>query len=297
MNILVTGATGQLGKCLQDIAIQYSNYDFHFKSSADLDITSIQRVAAIFAKEKFDFCINCAAYTAVDKAESNKENAYLINAEAVKNIAEQCTTYKTVLIHISTDFVFDGTKGVPYTEEDLPNPINVYGASKLQGEKYVQSILNNYFIIRTSWLYSEYGHNFVKTMLRLGKERNQLSVVNDQFGSPTYAGDLAECIVQFISGKFTDYGIYHYSNEGNTSWHEFAKKIFEFALMDVEILPIASSSYMTPALRPKISVLSKEKIKKLVGFPIPAWEESLKKVLMKAKECKNNFYLEFLNKQ
>jgi dTDP-4-dehydrorhamnose reductase len=168
IKILVTGAKGQLGRCLQDVAIRFPNYDFHFKSSTDLDITSKAGIETLFESEKFDYCINCAAYTAVDKAETDQEKAFLVNAEAVKYLAEGCKEHKTILIHISTDFVFDGAKRTPYTEEDIPNPKNVYGASKLKGEHYVQEILEHYFIIRTSWVYSEYGHNFVKTMLRLG---------------------------------------------------------------------------------------------------------------------------------
>src|SRR5690606_2749985 len=174
----------------------------------------------------YDYCINCAAYTAVDKAETEEEKAYLVNAEAVKYLAEACKQNDTVLIHVSTDFVFDGQKGSPYTEDDPTNPIGVYGASKLKGEQYVQSILEKYFIVRTSWVYSEYGHNFVKTMLRLAEERNEISVVNDQIGSPTYAGGLAEFLCFLVQIPDNDYGIYNFSDEGEISWYDF--DIFRF---------------------------------------------------------------------
>ena len=189
LKLLITGANGQLGRCLQDVSKTFPSYDFHFKTSKELDVTNQEQINILFAKEEFDYCINCAAYTAVDKAETDRENAFLVNAEAAKYLAEACKAQNSILIHISTDFVFDGSKTTPYTEDDLPNPINVYGASKLKGEQYVQDILKQYFIIRTSWVYSQYGNNFVKTMLRLGTERHELYVVNDQRGSPTYASD------------------------------------------------------------------------------------------------------------
>lgn len=281
--ILITGANGQLGRCLQDVAEHYPDYDFHFKSSQDLDITKNEQVNNLFAREKFDYCINCAAYTAVDKAESDKENAYLVNAEAVKYLTEACKANNAILIHISTDFVFDGTKGMPYIENDLPNPLNVYGASKLKGEQYVQQTLKKYFIIRTSWVYSEYGHNFVKTMLRLGAERDEISVVNDQMGSPTYAGDLAEAILKIIDQKASDYGIYHYSNEGEISWYDFSKAIFEINGMNVTIKPVPSESYPTPAIRPSFSVMHKTKIKGAFKLSIGYWKNSLQTCLRKLK--------------
>ena len=203
-----------------------------------------------------------------------------MNAEAVKYLAETCKANNTTLIHISTDFVFDGTKGTPYTEEDLPNPINVYGASKLKGEQYIQEIMNNYFIIRTSWVYSEYGHNFVKTMLRLGTERDEISVVNDQIGSPTYAGDLAKAIMEIISAKTTSFGLYHYTNEGTTSWYDFAKTIFEIKEIKIKVNPISSNNYTTQAKRPMYSVLDKTKIKQVFNIIfLPNLENSLKEVI------------------
>lgn len=280
LKILITGTNGQLGRCLQAVSEKYPNYDFYFKTSKQLDITRKEQIDILFAQEKFDFCVNCAAYTAVDKAESDQENAFLVNAEAVKYLAETCKANNTTLIHISTDFVFDGTKGTPYTEEDLPNPINVYGASKLKGEQYIQEIMNNYFIIRTSWVYSEYGHNFVKTMLRLGTERDEISVVKDQIGSPTYAGDLAKAIMEIISAKTTSFGLYHYTNEGTTSWYDFAKTIFEIKEIKIKVNPISSNNYTTQAKRPMYSVLDKTKIKQVFNIIfLPNLENSLKEVI------------------
>jgi dTDP-4-dehydrorhamnose reductase len=280
LKIVITGANGQLGKCLQDIAEYYPHYEFHFKTSKELDITSKLQVYSLYAQEKFDYCINCAAYTAVDKAETNKEKAFLVNAEAVKYLAGACNENNTILIHISTDFVFDGSKTTPYSEEDIPNPINVYGASKLKGEQYAQEILESYFIIRTSWVYSEYGHNFVKTMLRLGAERKELSVVNDQIGSPTYARDLAEAIMEIISSEAIHFGLYHYSNEGAISWFDFAKAIFKLSNIPVRVSPISSSAYSTSAKRPEYSVMDKSKTENYLGSVILPWRDSLEKCLL-----------------
>jgi len=277
IKIVVTGANGQLGKCIQDIAVQYSDYDFHFKSSKELDITSKSQINSLFTQEKFGYCINCAAYTAVDKAESDQENAFLVNAEAVRYLAEACKAQNTILIHISTDFVFDGSKTTPYSEEDVPNPINVYGASKLKGEQYVQQLLKKYFIIRTSWVYSEYGHNFVKTMLRLGKESKEISVVNDQIGSPTYAGDLAGIIMKVVDSKESSYGLFHYSYEGEISWFDFATSIFEIKRMNVKVKPIPSEAFPTLAKRPRFSVMDKSKITQALNLKIPYWRDSLEK--------------------
>ncbi|MCK0158135.1 dTDP-4-dehydrorhamnose reductase [Cellulophaga sp. F20128] len=261
LKILVTGANGQLGKCIQDVAKSYPQFNFHFKTSKDLNISEKEQLGALFDQEKYDFCVNCAAYTAVDKAETEKDKAYLVNAEAVRYLAEVCKEQNCVLIHISTDFVFDGNKTTPYTEEDIPNPINVYGASKLKGEQYIHEILEKYFIFRTSWVYSEYGNNFVKTMLHLGKEREVLSVVNDQIGSPTYAGDLAKLVLGIIEVNSNKYGLYHYSNEGKISWYEFATEIFKQKGLKTKVNPIATEEYPTPARRPLYSVLDNSKIK------------------------------------
>ncbi|MCM4172240.1 dTDP-4-dehydrorhamnose reductase [Arenibacter sp. TNZ] len=281
IKLLITGANGQLGRCLQDLTRTYPNYDFHFKTSKELDVTSKEQIDILFAQEKFDYCINCAAYTAVDKAETDQESAFLVNAEAVKYLAEACKAQNSILIHISTDFVFDGSKTIPYLEKDVPNPINVYGASKLKGEQYVQKILEQYFIIRTSWVYSEYGHNFVKTMLRLGAEREELSVVDDQLGSPTNASDLAEAIMKIVCTKTSDFGFYHYSNEGEINWYEFAKAIFEIRGMNIKIKPISSDEYPTPAKRPAFSVMDKSKTKQVLKTNVQDWRFSLKKYFNK----------------
>ena len=253
--VLVTGANGQLGKSIKRISSNFKELKFVFTDVDELDITNSKEVNTHFASNKIEYCINCAAYTAVDKAEEEFDKAFLINATAVKNLAEACKTSGTVLIHVSTDFVFDGTKSTPYTEEDTPNPISVYGKSKLKGEEYIQETLDSYFIVRTSWLYSEYGNNFVKTMLRLSETRKQISVVNDQIGSPTYAGDLAEFILKIVSSESTAYGLYHYSNLGAISWYDFAVEIFRQFGKEIDVQPIKTKDYPTAAKRPKFSVL------------------------------------------
>lgn len=255
IKVLVTGASGQLGRCIQDLKAVNEDIVFTFTTTKELDITNESLVNSTFENGDYNYCINCAAYTAVDKAESDIDKAYLVNAEAVKYLALACKKSNVVFIHISTDFVFDGEKREPYAEEDLPNPINVYGASKLKGEQYVQEILDDYFIVRTSWVYSEYGNNFVKTMLRLADERNEISVVGDQIGSPTYAGDLAKFLLHLISIRSDVYGIYHYSNKGIISWCEFATEIFKLAGKSVKINKIQTVQYPTPAKRPSYSVL------------------------------------------
>ena len=283
MVVLVTGANGQLGQALQSIASKFLDIKFVFCDSTTLDITNKENIDLIFEKYAPDFCINAAAYTAVDKAESEPEKAYFINVEGVKNLAEVCKNSHTKLLHISTDFVFDGTKNTPYAEEDFPNPTGVYGITKLKGEQVIQEILEEHFIIRTSWVYSEYGHNFMKTMLRLANEKDSLTVVNDQIGTPTHAIDLAEVLLKIISinnqqPTTNNYGTYHYSNEGQCSWYDFAKKIFELNHVTIDLKPIPTSSFPTPAKRPSYSVLDKTKIKSTFGLTINPWEESLKNI-------------------
>ena len=273
--VLVTGANGQLGKSIHRVAPDYPELKFVFTDVVELDITNSDDVNAFFNSNKIDYCINCAAYTAVDKAEEEVDKAYLLNAIAVKHLAEACKTSAAVLIHISTDFVFDGTKRTPYTEEDTPNPLSVYGKSKLKGEQYLQGILERHFIVRTSWLYSEYGNNFVKIMLRLAETRKQISVVNDQIGSPTYAGDLAEFIFKIISSESTAYGLYHYSNLGEISWYDFAVEIFRQHKKDVLVVPISTSVYPTAAKRPKYSVLDKSKFSKTFKSSIKLWNNAV----------------------
>ena len=276
MVVLVTGANGQLGQALQSIANKFLDIKFVFCDSTTLDITNKENIDLIFEKYAPGFCINAAAYTAVDKAESEPEKAYLINVEGVKNLAEICKNSHTKLLHISTDFVFDGTKNTPYAEEDFPNPTGVYGITKLKGEQVIQEILDEHFIIRTSWVYSEYGHNFMKTMLRLANEKGSLTVVNDQIGTPTHALDLAEVLLKIISTN--NYGTYHFSNEGQCSWYDFAKKIFELNHVTIDLKPIPTASFPTPAKRPSYSVLDKTKIKSTFELTINPWEESLKNI-------------------
>jgi len=281
MVVLVTGANGQLGQSLQFIASNYPAIQFVFCSSSDLDITDKQNCTAVFSKYKPNYCINTAAYTAVDKAESEPEKAKLINVIGAKNLAEVCHQFSAKLLHVSTDFVFDGSKTTPYTENDITNPTSVYGQTKLDGEKAIQKTFDNYFIIRTSWVYSQFGNNFMKTMLRLASERDTLSVVNDQIGTPTNAVDLAEVLIKVIQTDnrqpTTDNsGIYNFSNEGQCSWYDFAKKIFEIHKIKINLLPIPTASYPTPAKRPIFSVLDKSKIKSVFGVEVKDWEASLK---------------------
>ena len=290
MVVLVTGANGQLGQSLQFIAGKYSAIQFVFCTSSDLDITNKEICQAVFSKHNPNYCINAAAYTAVDKAESEPEKAHLINVIGAKNVAETCNEFGAVLLHISTDFVFDGTKSSPYNEQDVPNPTGVYGQTKLDGEKEIQDTFDNYFIIRTSWVYSQFGNNFMKTMLRLASERDTLSIVSDQVGTPTHAIDLAECLIKIIitsnchpeldEGQLptSNFGIYNFSNEGHCSWFDFAKKIFEINKIKIDLQPIPTSAYPTPAKRPKYSVLDKSKIKKVFDVEIKDWEASLKPI-------------------
>ena len=294
MVVLVTGANGQLGQSLQFIAPNYDEIDFVFCSSSDLDISNLENCQIVFSKIKPNYCINAAAYTAVDKAESEPEKAHLINVIGAQNLAKVCKTHNTVLLHISTDFVFDGNKKsvtlsaveVPYTESDIPNPTGVYGQTKLDGEKAIQTTFESYFIIRTSWVYSQFGNNFMKTMLRLASERDSISVVNDQIGTPTNAVDLADVIIKIIchtersrsalsniQHPTPNYGIYNFSNEGKCSWYDFAKKIFEINNINIDLKPIPTSDFPTPAKRPEYSVLDKTKIKHTFGIEIKNWEE------------------------
>jgi dTDP-4-dehydrorhamnose reductase len=283
MVILVTGANGQLGQSLQFIAGNYPEIEFVFCSSSELDITNKENCFVIFAQSKPDFCINAAAYTAVDKAETEIEKAHLINVVGSKNLAEACRDFGVTLLHVSTDFVFDGTKITPYLEKDATNPQSVYGQTKLDGEKVIQEILDTYFIIRTSWVYSQFGNNFMKTMIRLAGERTSLGIVNDQIGTPTNAVDLAEVLIKIIYSNFqlpaSNYGIYNFSNEGFCSWFDFAKKIFEINQINIDLQPIPTTSYPTPAQRPKYSVLDKFKIKSTFGVEIKNWEERLQTVI------------------
>ncbi len=279
--ILVTGANGQLGNELKVIAKNYLNYKFLFVSKEELAIENTEAVKEFFTTHLINYCINCAAYTAVDKAELEKENAFLINAVAVSTLAKICALSNTQLIHISTDYVFDGTSTQPYKETDKPSPVSLYGQSKLQGETLALQYCSSVIIIRTSWLYSSFRNNFVKTMLRLMKEKEFINVVSDQIGCPTYAADLALAIMQIIVSKKsnTNPGIYHYSNAGITTWHEFAMAIKKIAGSPCIINPINTAQYPTAAKRPKYSILDNTKIREVFPIIIPAWEDSLLKCL------------------
>ena len=283
--ILVTGGNGQLGLELKDITSKFPEYEFIFTDIDELDITNKQQVELFFQTNTPDFCINCAAYTAVDKAEDEPEKAELINVYSSELLAKNCSKHNTSLIHISTDYVFDGTNYQPYKERDIPNPNSVYGKTKLQGEQRVVKYATKALIIRTSWLYSAYGNNFVKTMLRLGRQRDELGVVVDQVGTPTYAGDLAMVIMEIISHNYMQKGsdIYHYSNEGVISWYDFAQAIFRNSGISCNVNAIESSAFPAKANRPFYSVLNKSKIKTDFNLSIPYWLDSLIKVLKQLK--------------
>ncbi|WP_179317155.1 dTDP-4-dehydrorhamnose reductase [Winogradskyella undariae] len=275
INVLVTAKDGQLGHCFQSLVLKYPNLQFIFKSSSELDITNKTNIEDVFSAHSFDYCINCAAYTAVDKAEEAVELADKVNHLGAQNLAEACKKFDTTLIHISTDFVFDGKSKVPYLENDVTNPLGVYGETKLKGEQAISKELQQYFIIRTSWLYSEFGNNFLKTMLRLANELDEIGVVGDQIGSPTYAKDLAEVVLQIIEIKSIAYGIYHFSNEGGISWYDFAKEIFKVSNSDIKLNRIVTTDYPTPAMRPKYSLLNTEKISELLAIKMSNWKDSL----------------------
>ncbi len=283
--ILITGANGQLANCLKDAASNYPKLEFIFVSKTEFDIEDFNLVQNYFNKNHFDYCLNTAAYTNVDKAESEQEKAFSINAEAVKNLATVCKNSKTTLIHISTDYVFDGKKKTPYLENDATNPINVYGASKLKGEKYIQDICDEYFIFRTSWLYSQYGHNFMKTILKYAEEGKPLTITTEQTGTPTNANDLADVILKIISKESKSFGLYHYSNEGETTWFEFAKEILKLTSKLEQSNLAGTAHYPTFATRPKNSVLDNVKLYKTFSIPAIVWQKSLKEVI---KNLSNN---------
>jgi dTDP-4-dehydrorhamnose reductase len=280
--ILVTGANGQLGSELRQLSLKYPNHNYLFASKEQLAIENINSLNKFFEKQQVNYCINCAAYTAVDKAETEKEKAFLINADAAGFLASTCNDHQTKLIHISTDYVYDGTSKQALKEEDAVAPLNVYGWSKLKGEEFVFNHSSSALIIRTSWVYSVYGNNFVKTMLRLFKEKESINVVNDQYGCPTYAADLAAIIMKCIEGiedKKEYNGIVNYCNSSVTTWFDFALAIKEFINSNCKIFPIPTSQYPTPAKRPQYSVLDTSRVKNLLNIDIPYWKESLHKCL------------------
>jgi len=280
-NILITGAKGQLGSELNNLYTDYPQFLFFPTDIDTLDLTEKQAISDFIIQHDIHYIVNCAAYTAVDKAEDDVDCCYQINRDAVKNLAEAAQG-KARIIHVSTDYVFDGKGNRPYSEEDATSPQSVYGKSKREGELILLQTCSESIIIRTAWLYSIYGNNFVKTMIRLGKERPTQNVVADQTGTPTYAADLAQAILAIIAysekQNLFPSGIYHYSNEGVTSWFEFTKKIHQFAkIYTCELNPITTEQYPTRATRPMYSVLDKTKIKESFGITIPAWEESLER--------------------
>jgi len=291
MRILVTGKNGQLGKSIYKIVNTNNgenllSNEFIFVGRKELDLSIGNSINNYFDNNKFDVIINCAAYTAVDKAEEEQELANQVNHIVVKQLAEVAKKQKIKLIHISTDYVFDGESDKPYTEVDITNPVNIYGKTKLDGEKALQeSMTKNAIIIRTSWLYSEYGNNFVKTMLKLGKERDEINVVSDQIGSPTYATNLAEAILKIVNNE--DYlnkeqttEIYHYSNEGEISWYDFAQEIFKLAKIDCKVSPINTEQFPMPAMRPKSTLMNKDKIIKVFNINICDWKVAFSNYLL-----------------
>lgn len=283
-NTVVFGGSGQLGQCLNVVASNKGIDNVVFPPEDRSNILDIDSLEKIFLQYKPLYCINCAAYTAVDKAEDDVDLARKVNRDGAENLAKLCEKHGSVLIHVSTDFVFAGDKPHPLLEDDVAEPINVYGLTKLEGEQVIAQTTDKYYILRTSWLYSEYGNNFVKTMMRLGREKQELKIISDQVGTPTYAIDLATCILSVIEKDPQQYGIYHYSNEGVTSWYDFAKAIFDIAKIDVKVYPVRTSEYITRAVRPAFSVMDKSKIKKAFNIEIPYWRDSLERCISKLND-------------
>ncbi len=279
--VLVTGSKGQLGNEIQVLAPAYPQFNFIFTDVEELDICKREAVDGFFSENKIDFLINCAAYTAVDKAEDDEEKCYQINKDAVGYLGEASARHGVKMLHVSTDYVFDGKSYIPYTEDAPVSPATVYGRSKAEGEQRLVSVLQSAVIVRTSWLYSSFGNNFVKTMLKLGRERKRLQVVFDQVGTPTYAADLADALLQIISAAELVPGIYHYSNEGVCSWYDFTLAIFKSAKIACDVLPIESREYPTKTPRPHYSVLNKQKVKSAYNLRIAHWEDSLNRCVQK----------------
>lgn len=279
INLLVTGSNGQLGQCLREQLNRSAGITCYFATREDLDITNTVLIQKFFAENNFDYCVNAAAYTNVEKAESEEKLAFLINAEGARNISKACKENDVVLLHISTDYVFDGTKKTPYIETDNTRPINVYGASKLKGEQHIRALWNKHFIIRTSWLYSQYGHNFLNSMLRFAKEEKALTITTQQTGTPTSANDLASALITIIETRSSRYGLYHFSNQGAGTWYDFAKAIFE-ATAEIDTVRLAKTEhYATFAKRPAYSVMDCMKLKTNLGIGLTDWKVSLKKVI------------------
>lgn len=289
MNVLVTGSYGQLGRALQDIALNDDHHHWLFTDIDTLDITNPFEVKQCFTSKGIDVCINCAAYTAVDQAEDEPEAAFRVNASAPKILADACLDSRALLIHVSTDYVFDGQSTVPYPVDTPVNPQSVYGRTKAEGEKFIRESGCNHIIVRTAWLYSTTGKNFVKTMLQLGDTRNEINVVNDQRGCSTYAPDLAEALVTLMNLYSTQdiHETFHFTNEGNITWYDFACSIMKIGEKPCTVNPITSDQYPAKAHRPSYSVLDLSKIKEATGINIPFWKDSLakciKEIIIKTK--------------
>ena len=279
INLLVTGSSGQLGQCLKQLLLSATDISCYFAAREDLDITNSDELQRFFSDHNFDYCINTAAYTNVEKAESEQKEAFLINAEGAYSLAKACKKHNVVLLHISTDYVFDGMAKTPYQEQDPTNPLNVYGASKLKGEQHIGNTWNKHFIIRTSWLYSQYGHNFLNSMLEFAKQKKALTITTQQKGTPTNANDLAQMLVTIIKTGNARYGVYHFSNQGEATWYDFAKAIFK-ATGEIDTVNLAKTEhYATFAKRPSYSVLNCNKLKDTLGITYRNWEDSLKQII------------------
>ena len=279
INLLVTGSSGQLGQCLKQQLQNTGDISCYFATREDLDITNSDEVQRFFSEHNFDYCINTAAYTNVEKAESEQKEAFLINAEGAYSLAKACKKHNVVLLHISTDYVFDGMAKTPYQEQDPTNPLNVYGASKLKGEQHIGDTWNKHFIIRTSWLYSQYGHNFLNSMLQFAKQKKALTITTQQKGTPTNANDLAQVLVTIIKTGNARYGVYHFSNQGEATWYDFAEAIFK-ATGEIDTVNLAKTEhYATFAKRPSYSVLNCNKLKDTLGITYRNWEDSLKQII------------------
>jgi len=279
INLLVTGSSGQLGQCLKQLLLSATDISCYFAAREDLDITNSDELQRFFSDHNFDYCINTAAYTNVEKAESEQKKAFLINAEGAYSLAKACKKHNVVLLHISTDYVFDGMAKTPYQEQDPTNPLNVYGASKLKGEQHIVDTWNKHFIIRTSWLYSQYGQNFLNSMLQFAKQKKALTITTQQKGTPTNANDLAQMLVTIIKTGNARYGVYHFSNQGEATWYDFAKAIFK-ATGEIDTVNLAKTEhYATFAKRPSYSVLNCNKLKDTLGITYRNWEDSLKQII------------------
>lgn len=279
INLLVTGSSGQLGQCLKQLLLSATDISCYFAAREDLDITNSDEVQRFFSEHNFDYCINTAAYTNVEKAESEQKKAFLINAEGAYSLAKTCKKHNVVLLHISTDYVFDGMAKTPYQEQDPTNPLNVYGASKLKGEQHIGDTWNKHFIIRTSWLYSQYGHNFLNSMLEFAKQKKALTITTQQKGTPTNANELAQVLVTIIKTGNARYGVYHFSNQGEATWYDFAEAIFK-ATGEIDTVNLAKTEhYATFAKRPAYSVLNCSKLKDTLDITYRNWEDSLKQII------------------